>query len=258
MENVFVLYLCVVSTLAKSLWIKKISLFYTRRLQIYFLLSTIVFTACSPLTKYINDPNNLHWENEIQEFQVLDSTEIYSDDAILFAGSSSIRLWNSINEDMQPYSVIQRGYGGAKLSDFALYAEEIIYPHNFKALVIFIANDISGSDNDKTPEVVAGLFEYIVDIVREKYPTTPIFWIQITPTLSRWAEWDKIEKSNNIIKQYCEDSENLHFIETEKLFLNNDGLPNSNLFIEDQLHLNKDGYDIWTRKIKTELNAVLK
>lgn len=59
------------------------------------------------------------WEYDISVFDQLNETEEYPDDAILFAGRSSIRLWDNIEKDMAPYTVIQRGYGGAAYADLA-------------------------------------------------------------------------------------------------------------------------------------------
>ena len=109
-------------------------------------LILLFFIACSPVKKYQDLPEVKAWENDIHKFEQLDKSEKYSEDAILFAGSSSIRLWTTLETDMAPYPVIQRGYGGAKLSDFAVYADRIFAPHPCRAIVIFIANDITGSD----------------------------------------------------------------------------------------------------------------
>ena len=122
------------------------------------LLSVITILSCSPVRKYRNLPEVLSWEPDIQKFEQLDKTEKYPGDAILFAGSSSIRLWTSLEKDMAPYHIIQRGYGGAHLSDFAVYAPRIFDNHKCQALVLFIANDITGSESDRTPEEVASLF----------------------------------------------------------------------------------------------------
>ena len=86
----------------------------------------------------------------MQKFEALDQRENYPDNSVIFAGSSSIRLWETLEEDMAPYPVIQRGYGGARLSDFAVYAERILYHHKNSGIVLFIANDIAGTENDKT------------------------------------------------------------------------------------------------------------
>jgi hypothetical protein len=197
------------------------------------------------------------WESEIEKFEQLDIAKSYPADAILFAGSSSIRLWSTINNDMMPYNVIQRGYGGAKLSDFAVYADRIIYPHPCKAIVIFVANDIAGNDDDKSPLEVSQLFKKTMNIIRRKFRTTPVFWISITPTPSRWHVWPEIKEANEMIRNICLERQNTYYIDTEKYFVTPSGLPNSELFVEDRLHLNKTGYSIWAGIIKNELNKVL-
>ena len=53
-----------------------------------------------------------HFEKDIQALEKL--TEYKElEDYLLFIGSSSIRRWNTIQEDMWPYAVVKRGYGGA-------------------------------------------------------------------------------------------------------------------------------------------------
>lgn len=200
----------------------------------------------------------MKWEKDIQAFEKLDASEPDPAEAILFTGSSSIRLWSTLEEDMAPYHVIQRGYGGAKLTDFAVYADRIVYPHKFKALALFVANDITGGKNDRTPAEVLGLFQYIVKQVRKNYKEEPIFFIQITPTNSRWKVWDKITEANNLIKKYCSEEKGLYFIETADRFFGDDGKPRAELFRDDQLHLNAAGYEIWTAVIKENLDKVLK
>jgi len=220
-------------------------------------LIILISLSCAPLSKYSNLPEVKAWESDIEKFEQLDVTKSYPSDAILFTGSSSIRLWSAIGKDMMPYNVIQRGYGGAKLSDFAVYADRIIYPHPCKAIVIFVANDISGNENDKSPLEVSQLFRKTLYIIRRKFKDTPVFWISVTPTPSRWAVWPEIKEANGMIKEICDSHRNTYFIDTEKYFLNSSGLPRSELFGEDKLHLNDEGYRIWSGIIKNELNNVL-
>lgn len=221
------------------------------------LLVFLFIISCAPLSKYRDLPEVKAWESEIEKFEQLDITKSYPSDAILFAGSSSIRMWSTIGKDMLPYNVIQRGYGGAKLSDFAVYADRIIYPHPCQAIVIFIANDISGNENDKSPLEVSQLFKKTLYIIRRKFTDTPVFWISITPTPARWHVWPEIQEANGMIKEICESHRNTYYIDTEKYFTNASGLPRSELFLEDKLHLNPEGYAIWTGIIKNELNEVL-
>ncbi len=221
------------------------------------LIILLVFASCAPLKKYSELPEVKAWESEIEKFEEIDVSKSYPSDAILFTGSSSIRMWSTINKDMLPYNIIQRGYGGAKLSDFVVYADRIIYPHQCQAIVLFIGNDISGNDTDKSPLEVSRLFRKTLYIIRRKFPDTPVFWISITPTPARWHVWPEIQEANGMIRKICENHRNTYFIDTEKSFLTPSGLPNNELFITDRLHLNADGYELWTGIIKNELNKVL-
>jgi lysophospholipase L1-like esterase len=227
------------------------------RRYLLFILAAFMF-SCSPAKKYRNLPEVLSWENDIQKFEQLDKSEKYPDNSILFAGSSSIRLWETLGRDMSPYTVIQRGFGGSKLSDLAVYADRIFTPHPCQAIVIFVANDITGSDKDKTPKEVTELFVSVLKTIRKHHPVTPVFWIEITPTELRWKVWPEIQKVNALVRETCDKNKNTYFIATSAAFLNDKGLPKPELFREDKLHLTSAGYALWTEIIKKELDKVLK
>ena len=84
------------------------------------------------------------WSHDIEALEQRDVHQRDPKDAILFIGSSSIRRWNSIETDMAPYQVVQRGYGGAKYSDLAVFSNRLIHPHKYSAVVVFVANDVQG------------------------------------------------------------------------------------------------------------------
>lgn len=226
--------------------------------RLFVILVSLAILSCSPLRKYQSLPEVKAWEPEIQKFEQLDKLETYPEESLVFAGSSSIRLWTSLKEDMAPYPVIRKGYGGAKLSDFAVYADRIFDPLPCKAILIFIANDIYGGDNDKSPEEVLILYKSLIKTIRKKHADTPVFWIAITPTSSRWKVWPEIQKANNLIKEYSENNKDLYFIKTETAFLGENGKPINEYFRDDHLHLNADGYAVWRKIIKDELDRVLK
>jgi hypothetical protein len=212
-------------------------------------------TACNPTRKYVETAKV--WEPEIQKLEAQDKVDSDPKDAILFIGSSSIRLWKNIKSDMAPYNVIQRGYGGAKFTDLLVYTKRLVYPHDFKAVVIFVANDITGDKNDKTPREVLGLFKSTEKIIRKKYKKQPIYFIGITPNKSRWKVWQQAREANHLIESYCKTKKNLHFIATESAYLGPDGQPIDEYFISDRLHLTQKGYDVWAKIIKENLNKTL-
>ena len=73
---------------------------------IILLILSILFFSCSLVKKYSTD-DRLWALPEIEAFEKLDKEVDYPDNAILFIGSSSIRLWKTLDIDMSPYPVIK-------------------------------------------------------------------------------------------------------------------------------------------------------
>ena len=197
------------------------------------------------------------WQADIVKLEELGTPKNRHEQSILFIGSSSIRRWNTIQKQMEPWQAIQRGYGGAKFSDLAVFAERLIRPHQYAALVVFVANDISGSETDKAPEEVLKLVKFVVGQAQKHRPESPVFIIEVTPTSKRWKVWPQIKKVNEAIAEYCKAEKSLYLIKTTEHFLGDDGKPDDSLFVDDLLHLNERGYQVWERLIKTRLNSVL-
>lgn len=198
------------------------------------------------------------WENEMQEFEKLDRQHSYPEDAIFFTGSSSIRLWRTIEEDMAPYSVISRGFGGSKMPDLLHYSDRYIKHHKYQAMVLFVANDIVGNaETDLSPQLVQELFEEFIIKIKGYNPEAILFIVEVTPTNARWAAWPQIHTANTLIAQLADEYENVMFIPTQDLFLLPDGTPDDHLFVSDRLHMNEKGYELWTKRIRSYLDPVL-
>lgn len=199
-----------------------------------------------------------NWEADIRKFEALDAAEDDPADAVLFVGSSSIRLWDSISEDMAPYRVIQRGFGGSKYSDVAVFAKRILYPHQYRALVVFVGNDVSGQPDDHSPEQVEQLAGYIVNVSQRHQPDAPVLLIEVTPSESRFQVWPQIRQVNARLREIALTTPNTYFIATAEYYLDRNGYPRSELFVADKLHLNRAGYTLWSTLIRRRLDDVLR
>lgn len=239
-----------------TLFMSILSLYKSGRPLLVVSLLVVLSASCNVSRKYARD-SAVKWEKDIRQFEQLDQKEQDPENAILFAGSSSIRLWSTLKEDVAPYPVIRRGFGGSKFSDLAVYARRIVFPHQFRALVLFEANDITGSTQDKSPEEVVKLFKNIVRTVRSRYHDQPVILIGITPTWSRWKVWPTINRTNQLLKESCRRMHKTYFIETSNAYLNKDGEPRKELFIKDMLHQNHEGYLIWGDLVRKKLDEVL-
>jgi lysophospholipase L1-like esterase len=208
------------------------------------------------IVKSKNEEGVFRYEADINRFDSLNLVEHHSDSALLFLGSSYIRFWTNIRKDLDYPDIIHRGFGGSNLRDVAYYVKRIVYPHHPKAIYMYVGNDIVDSEKDKSPDQVFELFKYTVELIRQKFPNTPITWLQISPSEKRWGAWDKVQAANKLIEDYCNSSINLYSINFSKSFLGEDGLPIKKLFRDDKLHYNEAGYVIWGNAIKEEVKRI--
>lgn len=167
---------------------------------------------------------------------------------VLFLGSSSFRLWDTIHEDLAPVKVVKRAYGGARFRDLAIYTPELIAGLRFSKAVIFIANDITGKDSEDTdPQTTSKLARLVIAQLRSEHPEVPIHLVAVTPTPVRYKHWPRIQVTNRMLRKIAETTPGVFYIPTAYAFLDRDGNPRAELFKEDRLHLNSIGYQIWAR-----------
>ena len=184
------------------------------------------------------------WESDIGAFEASDKTNPPPQNAILFIGSSSIRMWTDIQKAFPEHRVFRRGFGGSELSDSVEFADRIVIPYKPKMILLYAGdNDIA---NGKSPERVLGDFKEFVEKVHAALPRTRIGYISIKPSLARRKLINEMKTANLLIKDYVGHGEGLLFIDVFTPMLDQDGEPRSELFIRDGLHLNDKGYALWT------------
>lgn len=72
------------------------------------------------------------FEAEIRAFETQDRESPPPQNAIVFTGSSSIRLWENLATYFPGKPILNRGFGGSELSQVLLYADRIITPYHPK------------------------------------------------------------------------------------------------------------------------------
>jgi lysophospholipase L1-like esterase len=199
----------------------------------------------------------LAWESSIRKFEAQDRLKPPLADVIVFTGSSSITFWATLEQDMAPLPVINRGFGGSRINDVVYYADRIVIPYHPRAVVLFAGtNDIAGRKPKTAQEVFEGYCAF-VKTVHAALPQTPIYYISTTPTPSRWKHWPIVREANRLIQAQTETDPRLHYIDLTDVILGLDGKPRRDLYRIDRLHPNKKGYAQWTAIIKPILQAEL-
>ncbi|MEA3211349.1 MAG: hypothetical protein QOE70_4406 [Chthoniobacter sp.] len=193
-------------------------------------------------------PNFAKWEKEIAAFESADRENPPPQHATVFVGSSSIRLWSTLEQDFPEHRVINRGFGGSELGDSAHFADRIVLPYHPRCVVVYAGgNDIN---NGRTPEEVFQRFQDLVTKVRAGLPEADIAFISIAGNPARWAQVEKVKKANALIEAFIKDQAHLKFINVFPAMLGDDGLPLPGIFRADRLHMNAEGYQIWTRLVR--------
>ena len=189
--------------------------------------------------------------DEINEFKRLDNENFPEKGKILFTGSSSIRFWDSLEEDMEPLKVLNRGFGGAQISHVIYHFEEIIKPYNPKAIVFFCGtNDLTAL---KTPEETVHDFKKFYSLIRNQFGNIKVYMIGIKPSVDRFYLDEEEKIFNNSIKLLASEDAYLEYIDVWDSMLNEDGSRMPELYIEDGLHMNKKGYEVWTKLVRKSL-----
>jgi lysophospholipase L1-like esterase len=183
------------------------------------------------------------WEPEIQTFEEADRQHPPKPGSILFIGSSSIRLWRSLAQDFPSVQVINRGFGGSEIADSTAFAARIIVPYRPSMIVLYAGdNDLA---NGRIPKQVLDDFEAFVARVRKDLPKVRIAFISIKPSLARAHLTEKMREANAGIRAYAARQEGVTYIDVFTPMMSQDGKVRGELFVEDGLHLNRAGYELW-------------
>jgi lysophospholipase L1-like esterase len=190
----------------------------------------------------------LPFSKEIKAFKAQDSLQAPAENAIVFVGSSSFNMWDDVNEYFPGYTIINRGFGGSSLPHVIEYADEIILPYKPKQVVIYCGeNDLV--DQSVTGEIVADRFKKLFKIVRQELRKVNIVFVSIKPSPSRQHLMPKMVEANNLIKRFLEKKRRTSFVNIWDPMLDQNGVPRKELFLQDMLHMNKQGYEIWQKEI---------
>ena len=197
---------------------------------------------CSAVGRAQESPAN-RWEAEIRKFEESDQQNPPAEGAVLFVGSSSIRLWQSLAEDFPETKIINRGFGGSEIADSTFYAERIVIPYRPQMVLLYAGdNDLA---NGKTPRQVFEDYKAFVGRVHRKLPATKIAFIAIKPSPSRASLLRSQKDANGLIKDYASHDKRLIYIDVVTPMLGGDGKPRPELFGPDELHMNREGYRLW-------------
>ena len=220
--------------------------------------ATYVIEGSIPIVKESEAEWIKRYEDYIMTLVEKSDADTEKDIDVLFFGSSSIRLWKDLDEMMYPLKVVNRGYGGASIRDIHYNYGRVLADYNPKAFVIFCDNDICGNENDLTVGEVYDHYRLLFQRLEKDYPGIPVFFLSWKYSELRAGLRDKQQLVNGVMKDFAAKSPQVTFVDVNSTLLKEDGDVNSELFESDNLHINRDGYLLWTSVLKPQLLEVCK
>lgn len=212
-------------------------------------LLTLIFVLCLGT---LQAQDFTRWEKEISAFERADKAAKPPKKAIVFTGSSSIRLWESAPQDFPGKKIINRGFGGSETDAVAYFADRIVVPYKPRQVVIYVGdNDLAAG---KTPEKVLADFKDLFSRIRSQVPKATITFLAIKPSPSRIKLLESIRETNTMINGFLNSQKRTSYVDVFTPMLLPGGKPRPELFRADSLHMTPAGYAVW----KTALAPYLK
>jgi lysophospholipase L1-like esterase len=162
---------------------------------------------------------------------------------LVFYGSSSMRLWDSLADDFPQQGVLNLAFGGSTLAACAWFFERLVVPCRPRAIVCYAGDNDLG--DGRSPEEVLASFRELLEKVARYCPEAPFTMLAIKPSPSRWDLADRIRTTNEEMRRELSGWKNRYFIDLFPAMLGADGRPDPSLFLEDGLHVSAEGYRIW-------------
>lgn len=217
--------------------------------------SLITLATFATLTHIANNDDVVEsrWEPVIQRFEAADKVNPPQKDAILFTGSSSIVLWRSLTDDMAPLTVLNRGFGGSQMFELNMFRDRIVTSYEPRAVLVYEGdNDVAAG---KQPDEIVAEYRDFVDHLSVHLPDTDVYFIAVKPSVLRAHLWPTMVEVNNLLQDLADEHDHVRFLDTSTPMLNEDGAVKPDLLVEDGLHMNANGYAIWTDVIRPVLIA---
>ena len=187
----------------------------------------------------------MFWQ-DIQNFKKTDQETAPPKDAILLVGSSSFTKWTDVDRYFPGKTIINRGFGGSRLTDLNDYADDLLNPYQPKQIIVYCGeNDFA--DNDKLKaDVVVDRFKTFYKKIRSRFPKIEVDYISIKYSPSREKLWPQMKEANKKIAAFMKKEPNAEFIDITEVMQDANGKVRNDLFVEDLLHMTPEGYQLWT------------
>ncbi|MEM6643003.1 MAG: GDSL-type esterase/lipase family protein [Bacteroidota bacterium] len=192
------------------------------------------------------------WRAEIDAIRSRSKTKQNSKNLIAFYGSSSLRLWSNMEKDLAPHHVLNLGFGGSTYRTCNYFFEkafEFVAPSE----IVLYAGDNDLGLGGNIDDILLH-FNALIHKIVKKYPAVHLSVISIKPSPNRLYLIKEINTLNTHFIAMIKELKRSSYIDIHSKMLHEDGSLRPELYLEDELHLNLKGYEIWKHVLKQHLD----
>jgi lysophospholipase L1-like esterase len=213
---------------------------------------TVLNVSADPQPGKDTDPQRFaRWEKEVAAIEKRLAADPPKPGCVIFAGSSSVRLWD-LKKSFPGAGYVNVGFGGSQIPDCTHFAGRLIAPHKPRAVVLYAGdNDIAAG---RPPEQVLADFQAFCAAVHASAPKCRVLFVAVKPSVLRWKQFDTQKKANALVRDSCRTDDRLAFVDVVPVMLGADGMPVASLYAKDGLHLSPEGYEKWTAVVRGALS----
>jgi len=204
-------------------------------------LSALLFSILLGLSTVLAQENR--FDQEVANLSHKIDSIGWSKGSVVFTGSSSVRMWKNLQTQFPDIPIINTGFGGSTAEDLSVQLFPLVLRLEPSTVFIYEGdNDLSAGTT--ATEIMTTLDE-IVTRIQKQFSNTTVNLIAAKPSPSRWELKQSYLVLNDLMRQYCMAHENVNFVNVWDIMLDKTGVPRSDIFIQDNLHMNEKGYALW-------------
>lgn len=183
------------------------------------------------------------YESEVRSLEHARQQRALPERPVVFYGSSSIRGWDTLAEDLGDPRALNMGFGGSTLEACVFFFERLVVPVRPASLIVYAGDNDLG--DGRHPAQVIEAYRALLNKVRTHLGTAPFGFIAIKPSPARRSLLERIRETNEGIRREAATHPPAFFIDVFEPMLSPRGEPRPELFLDDGLHMARAGYELW-------------
>jgi len=169
---------------------------------------------------------------------------------VLFYGSSTIRLWETMGTDFPEFTVVNQGFGGSTLAACCWFFKRVIPQHKPDIIVLYAGDNDLG--DGRHPEEVYLYFINMMALIKQYCGDIPVAFLSIKLSISRLHLYNSIIFTNQIIRaEILKNYPQCQYVDLIPAMYSNETIDHA-LLENDGLHLSEKGYAVLTKVVKSQ------